>query len=532
MPEEVRALIFIFMIVSIPMFIFMRFAALLSLKTEVKKWAIIWSVTTALAFLSYNFWVFLAFMSLILLTYTRNNPVLKISLFFVLLPSVPSGFVIIPGFGIVNYLISVNFQMFLTAILLLPLLILQTNSNRAIKSSEYFIYCFFIMSTITHFQESSFIRQGILVNRESSITEVLRYSVILSFQMLIPYWAISRTIRSSKHLNTILLAMLFGIFLQASIAIAETFKNWRLYNSASDALGLISGSANYITRESLLRASASFEHPITLGLAIVISIGLLMLFFKKDNPRIRKYYYIIMAILFGGLIVTLSRGPWVGAGALVVCYLLISNHSVRKLGKLTVAGIFSLVILSMFPIGNRIIGLIPYLNSGDASHATSTITYRERLFEQSLKVIAQNPIFGSVNYLRTPEMEEMRQGEGIIDMVNEYLAIALEFGMVGLSIYLAIFIFILIKLYKAISYLKRNTEQETLLAQGRVLFSIIIGFMVVAFTSGISNIATYYLWCIVGLAVAYINIYHKNLIEIYKKRSADMTSKKTTLPKI
>mgnify|MGYP000333150214 CR=1 FL=1 len=524
MPIEIRALIFIFLIVAIPMFIFMRFADHFSLKNETKKWVLIWVVTTALAFLSHNFWLFLAFMSLILLTYTKNNPTLKVSLFFVLLPSIPSGHAIIPGFGIVNYFISINFQMFLSAILMLPLAISKSNSNRAIKSSEFLIYCFFLLSAVTHFQESSFIRQGVLITRESSITEVLRYSVILTLQMLVPYLAISRTIRTSQQLQTVLFAMLFGIFLQASIAIAETLKYWRLYNSVGDTLGLISGSANYLQRENLLRASGAFEHPITLGAITTIGIGLLLHFSVRKKPRIKRYFWIIMAIIGAGLIATLSRGPWVGAAALVLTYLLLSNQSIKKISKLAVIGVFSLLVASMTPMGDRIVGLIPYINSDEASHSVSTITYRERLFEQSLKVIVQNPIFGSVNYLRTPEMEEMRQGEGIIDMVNEYLAIALEYGLFGLSIYLGIFMFIMIKIYKAISYLKRNNKEETLLSQGKVIFVIMCGFLVTAATTGISVMAQYFLWSLTGLAVAYINVFQSELLNMYRERNEVATS--------
>ena len=37
-------------------------------------------------------------------------------------------------------------------------------------------------------------------------------------------------------------------------------------------------------------------------------------------------------------------------------------------------------------------------------------------------------------------METMRQGEGIIDIVNSYLQVALETGLVGLGFFLLIFI--------------------------------------------------------------------------------------------
>ena len=62
-----------------------------------------------------------------------------------------------------------------------------------------------------------------------------------------------------------------------------------------------------------------------------------------------------------------------------------------------------------------------------------TVSYREHLFRVSLDVIQLNPIFGSPNFLM--QMEELRTGEGIIDLVNAYLAFALAYGLVGLGLF-------------------------------------------------------------------------------------------------
>ena len=223
-------------------------------------------------------------------------------------------------------------------------------------------------------------------------------------------------------------------------------------------------------------------------------------------------FWVIFTLLSFGLLTTLSRGPWVGAACIVICYFFIANKAAKNLAKLGLVTFLALVIISFSPIGQRFINLLPYFSQNAETHATSTITYREKLFEQSWKVIQQNPFFGSPNYLLTPEMEEMRQGEGIIDVVNSYLAIAMEIGLVGLCLYLLIFLTILVKLKKNLTRLTKTKEHDHLWNQGRIIFSTIVGIMVILYTTGNSIIPKYYTWSLIGLATVFIALSRQKLI--------------------
>ena len=93
-------------------------------------------------------------------------------------------------------------------------------------------------------------------------------------------------------------------------------------------------------------------------------------------------------------------------------------------------------LLLLTPIGDRIINLLPYVGSEEN---TVTADYRTKLLENSWIVIQRNPVFGSVDYLETPEMQEMIQGQGIIDVVNTYIQVALNTGLVGLGLFVLFF---------------------------------------------------------------------------------------------
>ena len=525
MPVELRALIFVFLSVSLPIMILMKFAGYYSMKKDFQKWVIVWVVATTLSFLSYNFWLFLAFMCVFLLFLTREKPILKISLFFVLLPSFPPGFVAIPGFGLINFVINVSFPLFLSTILLLPLVISNTKKNKALKVTELFLYSFFALSIIMHYQESSFVRQGVTILRESSVTGVLRYFVSLTLGMLIPFLAISRTVKSTKNMTTIFMAIIFGTFMQTCIGIVETYKSWHLYNSVSHVLNLDGGIVNYLTRQDILRASSALGHPIFLGFIAAIGMGVLIFFHRETNSKSRRLFWLLMTLFAGGLIVTLSRGPWVGAVIMVLCFFLTGKSAVKKVSKFGVLGVIIVLVMSAFPVGQSITNIIPYLNSEPENSAASTITYRERLFEQSLKVIAKNPILGTVNYLQDPDMEVMRQGEGIIDMVNSYLGIALEYGLVGLSLYLSIFLFTLIKVRKIIKKLTIYRMDETSILQGRIIFSTMTGMLAILFTTSSGIFTSYYLWSFLGLAGAFVNISQQNIYRRFSEvKSAQVSS--------
>jgi O-antigen ligase len=60
--------------------------------------------------------------------------------------------------------------------------------------------------------------------------------------------------------------------------------------------------------------------------------------------------------------------------------------------------------------------------------------YRQRLLDRSLELIQSHPLFG--DGLAMQEMEDLRQGQGIIDIVNTYIGVLLFYGLVGLLLFL------------------------------------------------------------------------------------------------
>jgi O-antigen ligase len=164
---------------------------------------------------------------------------------------------------------------------------------------------------------------------------------------------------------------------------------------------------------------------------------------------------------------------------------------------LGVAAVLALPLLAIVPGGQKIIDLLPFIGSVEAEN----ITYRQRLIDNSVIVIQRNPWLGSFDYRSTPEMQSLIQGQGIIDIVNTYIGIALQMGLIGLTLFVAFFATIVLGIRKAMrSYPNKDDESRRL---GRALLATLAGILITIITvSSITVIPVVY-WSVAGLGVSY-----------------------------
>ena len=119
----------------------------------------------------------------------------------------------------------------------------------------------------------------------------------------------------------------------------------------------------------------------------------------------------------------------------------------------------------------------------------------------SMLVFWQNPMLGDPDFMDNPLLEQMRQGQGIIDIVNSYLQVALRYGLLGLSFFAGALLLPMAAVWRARKRVfATQPEAERL---GRALLATMAGMLVtIATASGIGAIPTLY-WIMAGLCVAY-----------------------------
>ena len=496
MPEYLRAYIVILFLFSISYWFINKIRPDFISRIELKKWRNYWVLIASIAFLSPDIWLYLGALAILLIS-LRLSPEDKTIFFLAILCASPLFHYTIPGFGVINFLIKLNYTDTLVLFLLLPAY-MAVQKEKA-WSLNNFDKCVIAYAALI----------SILALTQTSITHGMRLVFNYSLAIALPYLAFSKVIKHTEVLQKLCFALLFSLIPMALIGCFESLKYWKLYSSA---FAHVLGDGNYLSyrlRGDSLRANALYASPIVLGYAMVIGLGFLI-YIKKYVTNINIIRFISLFFL-ASLYFTKARGPWLGLAILGILYIWSGPQKFSNLARLALLTGLLAIPLSLTPVGNKVFEMLPFLSS-EESHEASTVNYRFRLIQQGWLVFQKSPILGTINYRDTPEMEVMRQGQGIIDVVNSYIHITLSYGLTGLALFLFIFIGLLLSLQKTIKSLP-SSESE-LIHIGRVLFAVMGAIIFIIFTvSSIDFIPIFY-WSIAGICSAYLKICKNRLSDL------------------
>ena len=491
MPEHLRALVVIlcaavlvFLLAEKPM------VGTTTTQADYRRRRNTWFAVTLIGFLAHDFWLY-AVLCMVLVAVQGHRDSNPLALYFLLLFAIPPFSVDVPGFGLVNYFVSLNHVRLLNLAILLPLAIASIGSRSTGQRGTYPMADVLVLLYLGYL----FLSHAVVAN----LTSMMRGFFDAAVDVWLPYFVASRCMRNLRAWRDVFGAFVLAVAVIAVMAPFEAIKGWLLYDGVRAALGVPSNSSIgvYLIRgdDGLLRANGPVSNSIVLGYVMMVAL----LLFTYIGPLVRPRGYAVLAAstLVAGLIAALSRGPWVGAAAGLLVALSFGAGAGKRIGWLIGGTLMAVLALVMMPGGATIVDHLPFIGSVDEG----SVTYRQRLFEVSMGVFWQNPVFGSLYYILNPAMEEMRQGQGIIDMVNSYLAVALPYGVVGLSLFLGPFVYSLWACWRARAiHARANVEIDRL---GRALLGAMIAVLItIATVSSISVVAPIY-WMLAGLCVGY-----------------------------
>jgi O-Antigen ligase len=488
MPEHLRALVVILGLATIVFACAKAPACAVAMAPkDFKRRRNVWFAITLTLFLAHNFWIFIIGTAALLLFTLPREPS-KLALFFFLLFAAPAISEPIWGLGIIEQFFTINYLRLLALAVLLPAFLslrVQPDVDRFGRSipdkllAGYLILNLALMLTATTF------------------TNALRAGVFYAFvDVFLPYYVASRSLRNLQAFRDALMGFVVAALVLSAIGAFEFARHWLLYAPLDQALGVPWGYGQYLERgDGVLRAQASTGQPIPLGFVIAVALGF-YLYLKKSVPS-SMAWSLGLLLLIAGLIAPMSRGPWIGAAAIVLVFTMTSPSPGHGLAKLGLLGVSTLPMLLVTPLGKEIIDHLPFVGTIDAG----SVSYRERLAEVSIQVILQKPYFGSFHSPSSPAMEVLRQGQGIIDLVNTFLAVGLQSGLVGLFLFSGFFIAVAAGIYKGMKSLHDRNSELHLLGQG--LFATAIGILTIISTvSSITVIPVIY-WSLAGMGVGY-----------------------------
>ncbi|MFP8833739.1 O-antigen ligase family protein [Hydrogenophaga sp. XSHU_21] len=486
MPEHLRALVVLLALATVYWYFAQRALTQLLPMETFKRWRNLWFFCTLVLFLSHSIWLTL-FLIGIALILKRRSEAHVMGLYFVLLFVSPPAPAMIPGLGIIDHLWVVDHYRLLALTLLLPtaLVLYQRKSTARIGSSP-----------VDHAVLGYFALMSLLAFRDESVTSGMRAVLSLVVDILLPYYVASRSIQDKEGFKQAMAGFMIGAMVLSLVLIFEVLRQWKLYSAVLGALGLNPNMfGGYLLRSGLLRPNASVGNSIVAGYTMVVAFGFYL--YLKEMVTNRAHRWLGGALLVAGIVASLSRGPWVGAALLVVVYIITGSRAVKKLSMLAMGGLMALLILSSFPKGEILIDLLPVIGESEQGN----VEYRADLLTAAIPVIERTLLFGSSNYMEAPELQVMRQGEGIIDVVNTYVGVALYSGITGLLLFSAIFVSALRQAKQGIRQVSRLDPESAQL--GRALFSTLLAIAFMIYTvSSIIAIATVY-WAVIGVAVSF-----------------------------
>lgn len=449
----------------------------------------LWFSVTIATFLANNYWLYIVLVGG-LLYFAVQKERSRLVLFFALLFAVPPIPNDIGALGIFNFLFTIDYVRLLALMVLLPAYLELRKRSDVDRFGQ---------RLPDKLLAGYLIVQFCLILSVSSFTNAVRVGVFYPFiGVFLPYFVASRATRNLQDFRAALMAFVVAALLLSAIGFVEFARHWLLYDPLEKTLDVSWKLSRYLARDSALRAQASAGQPIPLGYVIAVAIGFSM--YLRRSVCGGRRWLLGMGLLTVGLLSTLSRGPWVGALAAVLVFIVSSPHPARSIMRFAVAAALIVPLVMAAPVGEQILGYLPWVGSAD----TKTVDYRAQLLQQSIVVIMQNPYFGAPDYIYASELQDLATGTGFIDIVNTYVAVAMAQGLISLSLFVGVFVATLIGIVGAMKNITNRESETYFLGQG--LLAALIGILVIIGTvSSVSIISVVY-WSVAGLGVAYVRM--------------------------
>jgi hypothetical protein len=435
----------------------------------------LWFALTIVAFASPSFWIFAAF-ALIALAVAASRDENPLALYLFVVFVIPNVSIPIPSV-IINQFFSLSHYRILSLVILIPVvwrLATVQPGVRSFRTEDGLLAAFLLL-------------QVVLFMPYEALTNTARRAFLFLLDTFVVFYAFARVSDRDKIADA-MAAFWMAALLMAPVAVFENLKGWMLYTGLNSYWG-DPNEFSWLFRGESLRAQASSGHSLNLGFQLAMGFGA-YLYLRLRNPS-RLSDAVILATMSLGLLASYSRAGWVTAMLVGAVVLVLRPRASSRIARSIVT--LAVVIAAMYftPLKESVIDQLPFI--GTVSQ--NTIEYRQQLFDTALPLIREHPFFGDpFVYLN---MEALRQGQGIIDIVNGYLFTALFSGLVGLTLQTGIFVAALFRGWAA--QFRARVMDEDLGLMGAALLSCLAGSLFYIAAAGFET--TQYVFT--GLLVSY-----------------------------
>ena len=437
----------------------------------------VWFALTIVAFITPTFWAYGLF-ALILLAWAGARDENPLALYVLVTFTVPNASFYIPTF-LVNQLFDLTQYRILSLVVIIPAMVRSWNGSlqsgdSKLKLADWFLLGFLLVQVAVQFPYES-------------ITAVMRRSFLLAIDVFVVFYAFSR-LSSKQQIADVVASFSLACAVMAPIAIFEWAKGWHLYTGLSSLWGDPNVFA-YLMRGGGLRAQAAANHSLNLGYLLAVCLGFFL--YLRHRSQKASFDWLAIGILCAGLFTSGSRAAWIMGFLVALLFVTFRPGAAQKLAQAAAIGAVIVGFMYITPLKEAVIDRLPVIGKSDQD----TVDYRQQLYDVSMPLIRQNPFFGDPFVARN--MESLRQGQGIIDIVNGYIFTALFFGLVGLFLQMGALLLPLWQAGRALLLTRTRDYSAGLLGAG--LVAAFVGSLFFIATAGFSP-ATYLL---AGLLASY-----------------------------
>jgi O-antigen ligase len=456
----------------------------------------VWFALTITAFLSPSFWLFAA-VAIPVLVVTGKKDSNPNALYLLLLHVIPPIDIPVPMVGMPFLFIIDNYLLLSFCVLTPATLRLirskEENRIRGLHAMDYSLLAYGVLTAVlfVHYQRPD----GGLY--PATFTDCLRRAFVFFFAVCVPYFSMSRGSGNRRAILDNLATFCLACALLAAVAVFEGVRHWLLYGEMYDRWSAAVGLQSYLMRGDSLRAMASTGHPMALGYLLAVAFGFWL--YLQGHVKSKGQRLAVTVLLWLGLFAAYTRGAWVAAVFVYFVAAALGPQAPSRILKAAFVGLFAAFVVSLTPLGAKVTSVLPFLGG---TVDNFNIIYRERLFDRALQVIQESPWLGDQDALL--KLQDLRQGQGIIDLVNTYVQVLLDNGFLGLTLFLFFFSIPLFKAWKDSREARRVDKDFSLL--GASIVSCMLGTLVfievASFGGGTARM--YYTLAAIAAAYSYL----------------------------
>lgn len=318
--------------------------------------------------------------------------------------------------------------------------------------------------------------------RGNNVTYSIRACNQVILNLGLPYITISRAFARSRVPGDLMLSGVLGVCILALIASFEAPRHWLLYDTMPQFIGADPDlSSGYVKqRGGLLRSRATF--PESTGLSMLLGVQVVILVALRRHVGSRLAFFTLLAVLGAGMFFTLARICYI---VVVVGLIACMVHERKWVGLFKMALAIPLCGSALLMLSHVVPTLAASMGTGE--DAAGSVDYRSELLASGLDLVRDNWLTGLSMTDIYGHLEHLRQGEGIIDLVNQPLTIMMRGGIIGATLYYGMLAGVLATLFARGPAMRRDNA-----AAATGCFAGLIGMMASLTTTSYGrNEATY-----------------------------------------